>query len=126
MPRFQYEAMDSEGRTVRKEIVARDSDDAVAKIREQNLFPTRVKEVSDRGAARRGARRTGVRRARRKRGAIVIGGVRSKDLTTFTRQLSTLTDAGIPVVQSLKPARRAACSTWCFSAWRSSARKPSA
>jgi len=101
MPRFQYEAMDSEGRTVRKEIVARDSDDAVAKIREQNLFPTRVKEVSDRGAARRGARRTGVRRARRKRGAIVIGGVRSKDLTTFTRQLSTLTDAGIPVVQSL-------------------------
>ncbi len=45
----------------------------------------------------------GLRGARppRKLSRIVIGGVRAKDLTTFTRQLSTLTDAGIPVVQSL-------------------------
>jgi len=102
MPRFQYEAMDSEGRTLRKEIVARDSDEAVARIREQNLFPTRVKEVSERRRTRRTVRARGPGgRSRRGRSAIVIGGVRGKDLTTFTRQLSTLTDAGIPVVQSL-------------------------
>ncbi len=103
MPRFQYEAMDSEGRALRKEIIARDSDDAVAKIREQNLFPTRVKEVTGRrtGVSRRAARGARPGRRARGKGQIVIGGVRSKSLTTFTRQLSTLTDAGIPVVQSL-------------------------
>ncbi len=97
MPQFQYEAMNSEGKTVRDSVAARDQDDAIAKIRELNLFPTRVKEAVEKrgrgGAARRGGRSKG--------GAIVIGGVRAKDLTTFTRQLSTLTDAGIPVVQSL-------------------------
>ena len=103
MPTFQYEAMNSDGKTVRNEVGARDQDDAIAKIRDLNLFPTRVKETSDKKAAParagRGASKAGAGRS--KGGAIVIGGVRSKDLTTFTRQLSTLTDAGIPVVQSL-------------------------
>ena len=101
MPTYQFEAMNSAGKTVRDTVLARDQDDAIAKIRELNLFPTRVKEMGEKrakaapvGAAARAGRKKGG-------GAIVIGGVRSKDLTTFTRQLSTLTDAGIPVVQSL-------------------------
>jgi len=47
MPKFKYEAMDSKGKTVKKEITARDTDDAVSKIKSEGLFPTRVKEVSD-------------------------------------------------------------------------------
>jgi len=97
MPTFQYEAMNSEGKTVRAEVQARNTDDAIQKIRDLNLFPTRVKEKT---AGRQG--RAGERRARsRGIGSITIGGVRGKHLTLFTRQLSTLTDAGIPVVQSL-------------------------
>ena len=96
MPTFQYEAMNPQGKTLRDQIVARDTDDAIAKIRELNLFPTRVKELAEKKAPAAGRRG---RRARR--GPVVIGGVRGKDLTNFTRQLSTLTDAGIPVVRSL-------------------------
>ena len=95
MPNFQYEAMNSEGKPVRDTLVARDTDDAITKIRALSLFPTRVKEIVQKGG--RGA--ASGRRARK--GPIVIGGVRNKDLTTFTRQLSTLSDAGIPVVRSL-------------------------
>jgi len=97
MPAFEYEAMNSEGKVVTAEVQARNTDEAIAKIRELNLFPTRVKEKAvGKGAPR--AERAG--RGFRKR-KFVIGGVRSKQLTLFTRQLSTLTDAGIPVVQSL-------------------------
>jgi type IV pilus assembly protein PilC len=100
MPTFQYEAMNSDGKTVRNTIAARDQDDAISKIRDLNLFPTRVKEATEKKTAggRAGSR---AQRPGRRGGGIVIGGVRNKDLTTFTRQLSTLTDAGIPVVQSL-------------------------
>jgi len=97
MPTFQYEAMNNEGKTVRAEVQARNTDEAIQKIRDLNLFPTRVKEKT---AGRQG--RAGERRSRsRGLGSISIGGVRAKHLTLFTRQLSTLTDAGIPVVQSL-------------------------
>jgi type IV pilus assembly protein PilC len=109
MPKFKYEAMDSNGQTVKEEIVAHDTDQAVAKIRENGLFPTRIKQISEKKPAPRGGATGGTgagprRRPKKKSGglkSITIGGVSSKDLTTFTRQFSTLTDAGIPVVQSL-------------------------
>ena len=95
MPVFEYEAMNAEGKAVVDTIEARNTDEAISKVRAMNLFPTRVTERK----AAAGGRGTGTRR-RRKR-SFAIGGVRSKDLLLFTRQMSTLTDAGIPVVQSL-------------------------
>jgi len=95
MPTFEYEAMNAEGKAIVDQIDARNQDEAIAKIRQMALFPTRVTEKK----AEAGPRRTGARRIRKK--AFVIGGVKGKHLTTFTRQLSTLTDAGIPIVQAL-------------------------
>ncbi len=95
MPVYEYEAMNAEGKAIVDQIEAKNTDEAIAKIREINLFPTRMTEKK--AAAAPGQARVGRRRKR----AFVIGGVRSKQLTAFTRQLSTLTDAGIPVVQSL-------------------------
>ena len=95
MPTFEYEAMNAEGKAIVDQIDARNQDEAIAKIRQNALFPTRVTEKK----AEVGPRRTGGRRIRKK--AFVIGGVKARQLTTFTRQLSTLTDAGIPIVQAL-------------------------
>jgi len=96
MPVYEYEAMNAEGKAVTDTLEARNTDEAIARIREMNLFPTRVIErKAVEGAA------PGVRRGRRRKKYFVIGGVKSKQLTTFTRQLATLTDAGIPVVQAL-------------------------
>jgi type IV pilus assembly protein PilC len=96
MPVFEYEAMNAEGKPVVDTIEARSTDEAISKVRALNLFPTRVTE---RKAAKGPGARTGGRRGRRKQ--FVIGGVKKKDILTFTRQMSTLTDAGIPVVQAL-------------------------
>ena len=93
---FEYEAMNAEGKAVVDQVDARNNDEAIAKIRQMNLFPTRVTEKK---AAKGAVGGGGSRRVRKK--AFVIGGVRAKQLTLFTRQLSTLTDAGIAVVQSL-------------------------
>jgi type IV pilus assembly protein PilC len=96
MPVYDYEAMNSEAQPVVGTVEARSSEEALSQIRAMNLFPTRVNEKR----APRGGRqvRAGGRARRR---SLTLGGVRGKQLTTFTRQLSTLTDAGIPVVQAL-------------------------
>ena len=44
MPVFQYEAMNAQGKMVRDEIEARDENDATSRIRDLNLFPTRITE----------------------------------------------------------------------------------
>jgi type IV pilus assembly protein PilC len=96
MPIFEYEAMNVEGnKTVVDTVEAKDTDEALAKVRAMNLWPTKVTEKKAAPAARGG------RTKRVRKRSFAIGRVRAKDLTLFTRQLSTLTDAGIPVVQSL-------------------------
>jgi type IV pilus assembly protein PilC len=98
MPTFEYEAMNAQGKAIVGEVDARNTDEAIGRIREMNLFPTRVTEKKG-GVQAAAGKVIAPGRVRRK--AFVIGGVRGKQLTAFTRQLSTLTDAGIPIVQSL-------------------------
>ena len=61
-------------------------------------FVTKITEVA---TAKKGKGKKG--KARKKKGKVfTIGGVSSKALCTFTRQFSTLQDAGLPVLRSLK------------------------
>jgi len=102
MPIFQYEAMDASGQEIKAEIEAADSAEAVSKIRAMGYFPTKVKE---KGTRRRigGTRQTAEARRRKPAGSgFTIGRVSNKQLTQFTRQLSTLQDAGLPILRSLR------------------------
>ncbi len=95
MPTFRFEAMNSQGQTIKNEVDAVSEEEAIQKIRAQKLFPTSVKaKVGRRGLT------TGAGRKRKK--TFAIGKVSAKQLTLFTRQLSTLQDAGLPIVRSLK------------------------
>jgi len=96
MPRYQFEAMNAQGQTVRDQIEAESTEDAIAKIRAQGMFPTKVREVREKKRARAKVRTKATGRT------FAIGGVSSKQLTTFTRQLSTLQDAGLPIVRSVR------------------------
>jgi len=96
---YQYEAMNSVGQVVKSEVEANTSEEAVTKIRAMGHFPTKIKER----AARKTPQATTVRRgqakaAQRRR----VGHVSGKLLTQFTRQLSTLQDAGLPILRSLR------------------------
>ncbi len=99
---FQYSAVDNKGQTVKDRIEASSSDDAIAKIRSLGRFPTNVKEVHIRRKAGETPDTTSTPAKKRREISFSIGGVKSKELTTFTRQLSTLQDAGLPIIRGLK------------------------
>lgn len=97
MPSFTFEAVDGKGNKVKKDVDADDRDDAMAKIKGMGLFPTKVKEKESAPAAAAPAA------AGKKKGKVLaIGGVSMRQLTTFTQQLATLQDAGLPIVRSLR------------------------
>ena len=96
MPIFRYEALDSQGVAVKDEIEALSEKEAVSKIRNMGYFPTKVRAH---GVKRKPTARIAARPERR-RGA--GGRVRVKLITQFARQLSTLQDAGLPILRSLR------------------------
>lgn len=100
MPVFQYEAMDNQtGLEIKDQIEADSQDQAQQIIREKGFFVTRITEKVQRKSDQK---KTPDRRGPRKKTTFTIGGVSNKKLTTFTRQLSTLQDAGLPILRSLR------------------------
>jgi len=93
MSTFAYEAMNQAGQEVKDEVEALSTEDALAKIRSLGYFPTRIRE---KGAKARIAAASG------KKAKIKTGRVNVKALTQLTRQLSTLQDAGLPILRSLR------------------------
>jgi len=96
MPVFKYEALDSQGVAIKNEIEALSQKEAVSKIRNMGYFPTKV---NARGAGKKTAAKAAAR-PKRRRGA--GGKVKVKYITQFARQLSTLQDAGLPILRSLR------------------------
>lgn len=95
MPTFAYEAMNPAGQEVKDEIEALSNEDALAKIRNLGYFPTRIREKG-------GARAKSAAPGKKKKGvSFTFGRVKTKALTQITRQLSTLQDAGLPILRSL-------------------------
>jgi type IV pilus assembly protein PilC len=96
MPVFQYTALDSKGSEVKDQVEALSEKEAISKIRNMGYFPTKVRAQ---GAAKRAKARptTG---APQRRGA--GGKVKVKYVAQFARQLSTLQDAGLPLLRSLR------------------------
>jgi type IV pilus assembly protein PilC len=98
MPAYDIDAMNSKGKPVRRRIEAGSREEAIAAVKDDGLFPTKAKEVK--GASQRVGGAPGA--DKKKGGGFIIGGVSTKDLTQFTSQLSTLQDAGLPIVRSLR------------------------
>src|SRR5690348_11627067 len=101
MPTFQYEALNEAGKPQKSTITAANTEEAIARIRGQGLFPTSVREQKTKKAGKgAGTGIPGAPTAKKGGGlsSISIGGVSRKNLTTFTRQLSTLQDAGLPIL----------------------------
>ena len=96
MPVFNYEAMDSRGQEVRAEVEAANQEEAITKIRALGQFPTQVRTKSKKGPA------APVAGPKKKARAFAFGRVNIKQLTQFTRQMSTLQDAGLPILRSLR------------------------
>jgi len=116
MPKFNYVAMDSRGKETKGTLEVGNQNEAINRLKEMGFFPTKVVE------AQRG-KSTGKKQGKTapaaggkgaKKGALNIninipglsGRVKPKILTTFTRQLATLVDAGLPLLRGLRVLER--------------------
>src|SRR5262245_63543083 len=93
MPTFQFEAMDATGQEIRDVIEAATEEEAQSTIRSMGYFVTKITVKKA---------QKGVAGPRRRKRSFAIGGASTKIMTTFTRQLSILQDAGLPILRSLK------------------------
>jgi type IV pilus assembly protein PilC len=110
MPKFSYVAMDSRGKETKGTLEVANQNEAIGRIKEMGFFPTKV--VEDKagppgpGAAKKGpakgAKKGGVNLNFQIRIPGFSGRVKSKVLTTFTRQLATLVQAGLPLLRGLR------------------------
>ncbi len=92
MPTFQFEARDATGQEIRDVIEAASEEEAHSTIRQMGYYVTKITQKRTAKAVTPGRRRK----------TFAIGGGGSKVITTFTRQLSILQDAGLPILRSLK------------------------
>ncbi len=95
MPVFKYEALDAQGKEVKAEIEALSNKEAISKIRNKGLFPTKVRA---KGAGKT-VKAKGASKPKLRRGT---GKVKTKHVCQFARQLSTLQDAGLAILRSLR------------------------
>lgn len=97
MPLFAYSAVDAQGKTHQGTLEANNAADAAAAIKKQGRFPTSITEAAPSAAKAKGfAFRFSLG------GTATTGKVPAKVLTVFTRQLSTLISAGLPLLRSLR------------------------
>jgi len=111
MPRYDYVALDSRGKETKGTIEVTSQNEAIGRVKEMGLFPTKITEaekVREKSAGKKSKPRAKV--AGKKGGALSMeikipglsGRVKPKVLTTFTRQLATLVDAGLPLLRGLR------------------------
>jgi type IV pilus assembly protein PilC len=97
MPIFEYTALDTKGKEVKAEIEALSNKEAISKIRNKGLFPTKVKAQS---SGKKVKVDSAASAAPKRRGANKK--IKIKVATQFARQLSTLQDAGLAILRSLR------------------------
>src|SRR6267142_4345242 len=114
MPKYNYVAMDPHGKESKGTLEVATQNEAIGRVKEMGLFPTKIVEIEklkekEKSDKKSGGAPTG-RKGAKKSGGLnfqikipgLSGGVKSKVLTTFTRQLATLVDAGLPLLRGLR------------------------
>jgi type IV pilus assembly protein PilC len=117
MPKYSYVAMDAHGKETKGTLEVTSQNEAIGRVKEMGLFPTKIVEVDkakEKGDKKAKAAPAGKVGGRKKGGALnfqikipgLSGKVKSKVLCTFTRQLATLVDAGLPLLRGLRVLER--------------------
>ena len=95
MPTYEFEAMDATGQEIKDVIDAATEEEAQTTIRQMGYFVTKI------AVKKTGAQAGAAAKVKKKR-PFAIGGGGTKHVCAFTRQLSILQDAGLPILRSLK------------------------
>ena len=102
MAKFQYVAMDGNGKEKKGIIEAETDTAATAQIKQMGLFPTSLVAVKAAGGSSKPSAKAGMGFG------FAAPKISTKDLTTTTRQLATLLQAGLPLVRAIRTLERQA------------------
>ncbi len=102
MATFTYEALNAAGKPQKGTIEAGTTEEAIQRIKGQGYFPTSVREQKNKQKQAAPGAEGEAKPKKKKEIGFSLGGVKAKHLTLFTRQLSTLQDAGLPLLRSLQ------------------------
>ncbi|MCE5230422.1 type II secretion system F family protein [bacterium] len=94
MPEYSYEALDKGGKQVKGIIDAANEDVIIEKLRDMGYYPLRV--TPNKKKAGQGTDVLALPGLR-----LLFHRIKTKHICTFTRQLATLIDAGLPIMRSL-------------------------
>ncbi len=95
MPHYQFEAMDAKGQEFKDVIEASTEEEAQATIRQLGYYVTKI-------SIKKSKKKAETKKGGGRQRTFAFGGVNTRVLCTFTRQLSILQDAGLPILRSLK------------------------
>ena len=100
MATYAYEAMTAAGKAQKGTMDAATSDEVTKSLRGQGLYPTSIREQK---AVKGKTEKVKIAKKKGKgMGFSMPGRVKTKVMTNFTRQLSTLQDAGLPLLRSMQ------------------------
>src|SRR2546425_9263994 len=85
MPLFEYAARNLKGDLVKNQVDLPSKDDVVAHLRKNRLVLVQVRQAAQGGSLK-----------------LFQGGVKTRDIVIFTRQFSTIINAGLPLVQAVE------------------------
>ncbi len=94
MPKFAYKALNKEGKSIFGVVTADSQALAINDVRALGLYPTNVREATRRDEKK-------ARKEKKGLDELYFGGVKQKEIVVMTRQLSTLIDAGLPLLRCL-------------------------
>ena len=97
---YCYEAVDADGLKIQGALDVTDQREALRRIKEMGLFPTKVAQASP--FWRRPGRVWAVPKMPKLRVRLPAGKIKPAVLTVFTRQLATLVDVGMPLLRGLR------------------------
>ncbi|MBN1865685.1 type II secretion system F family protein [Candidatus Sumerlaeota bacterium] len=93
MPQFAYEALDQGGKMVKGVIDAPNDEIIAERLRDMGFYPLKISQSKVKAGEFDVLALPGIRH--------IFHRVTFKHITTFTRQLATLIDAGLPILRSL-------------------------
>ena len=95
--KFKFEAKDAAGKVVKGAVTAHSQADVVADLRRRNLTPIDVTQSGGLASLFSGSKGPRSKRTKARRSSVKRG-----ELEVFTRQLSTMLGAGIPMLEALE------------------------
>ncbi len=112
MPKYDYVALDQKGKETKGSVEAASQNEAIGRVKDMQLFPTKIIETEKVQEKKASKQKSRPKAGGKKRGKLDMqinikipglgGKVKPKVLTTFTRQLATLVDAGLPLLRGLR------------------------